>query len=93
MARPTPPSRKELYRHNVTRYIYCVAHKTTVRIESAATPAPPAFDLFTLKFEGRHPEDENTIVVSAADLADNFTIYQPIQADRPTAHKPSNETV
>jgi hypothetical protein len=57
---------------------------------STAIPAVP-FSLYTLQFEGRHPDDENTIVVSATDLAENFTAYQPIKADRPEAHTP-NET-
>jgi hypothetical protein len=63
-----------------------------VQPESIGVPAAP-FLLYTLRYQGRHPDDENTIVVSAADLADNFTAYQPIKADRPDAHTPNEETV
>jgi hypothetical protein len=91
MARPTKP--KPLYKNRITGYIYRIAHRTMIQIESNATPEPPAFALYTLRFQGRHPEDENTILVGEHDLRDNFTRYEPIQSDRPEAHKPNEETV
>lgn len=82
MARPAPKP-KPLYKSRTTGYIYRIAHRTTVKVQSSATPAPPAFDLYTLRFEGRHPDDENVIVVSESDLAEGFTIYEPIKAATP----------
>lgn len=82
MARPAPKPRP-LYKHTGTGYIYRIAHRTTVKIQSTATPAPPEFYLYTLRFEGRHPDDENVIVVSDNDLAEDFTLYEPIKATTP----------
>jgi len=82
MARPTV--KRNLYRHNVTKYIYAIAHKTEVSFPQSAFPTPEPFALFTLAFQGRHPEDENTIVVSAHDLSTNFSQYDPLKADTPT---------
>ena len=77
MARPTTP--KTYYRDKNTRYIYRISYRTKIRFADAGFPTPEPVEMLTLKFEGRHPEDENTIFVSLSDLLENFEVYEPLK--------------
>ena len=87
MAQPTKKAPEPLYRDKTTRYISRNAYRTKIGFADTGFPTPEPVELLTLKFEGQHPDNENTIVVSGSDFRQNFEAYDPIKTTTATAAK------
>jgi len=86
MARPTTKAR-QLYKSKQTGYIYAVSYRVPVKLGGNGLPQYE-FEMVTLCFQGKSPDDEDTIVTTGRDFLESFEPYNPIKADTHTKTQP-----